>query len=52
MFEEQFALTGAEKGAESVKVDLNAEDEDITNQLSISVKAYGGLPDCSAAGNI
>ena len=31
MFEEQFALTGAEKGAESVKVDLNAEDEDITN---------------------
>ncbi|MGT2835850.1 flavodoxin [Streptococcus hyointestinalis] len=28
-FEEQFAQTGAEKGAESVKVDLAAEDEDI-----------------------
>ena len=30
-FEEQFAQTGAEKGAESVKVDLAAEDEDIVN---------------------
>ena len=30
-FEEQFALTGAIKGAESVKVDLAAEDEDIAN---------------------
>ncbi|MBM7636946.1 flavodoxin [Streptococcus saliviloxodontae] len=30
-FEEQFALTGAIKGAESVKVDLVAEDEDIEN---------------------
>ena len=28
-FEEQFAQTGAEKGSESVKVDLAAEDEDI-----------------------
>lgn len=28
-FEEQFVQTGAEKGAESVKVDLAAEDEDI-----------------------
>jgi flavodoxin short chain len=28
-FESQFALTGATKGAESVKVDLAAEDEDI-----------------------
>ncbi|MGT2929533.1 flavodoxin [Streptococcus dentasini] len=28
-FEEQFALTGATKGAASVKVDLAAEDEDI-----------------------
>lgn len=28
-FEEQFAQTGAEKGAESVKVDLAAEDENI-----------------------
>ncbi|MGT2742998.1 flavodoxin [Streptococcus plurextorum] len=28
-FEEQFALTGATKGANSVKVDLAAEDEDI-----------------------
>ena len=27
--EEQYAQTGAEKGAESVKVDLAAEDEDI-----------------------
>ena len=30
-FEEQFALTGAIKGADSVKVDLAAEDEDIDN---------------------
>ncbi|PZO94147.1 flavodoxin [Streptococcus halichoeri] len=30
-FEEQFALTGAKKGADSVKVDLAAEDEDIEN---------------------
>ncbi|AXQ78991.1 flavodoxin [Streptococcus chenjunshii] len=30
-FEAQFALTGALKGAESVKVDLAAEDEDIEN---------------------
>lgn len=30
-FEEQFALTGATKGANSVKVDLAAEDEDIAN---------------------
>lgn len=28
-FEDQFALTGAEKAADSVKVDLAAEDEDI-----------------------
>ncbi|MFC3932812.1 flavodoxin [Streptococcus dentapri] len=28
-FDAQFALTGATKGAESVKVDLAAEDEDI-----------------------
>ncbi|MDE2586723.1 flavodoxin [uncultured Streptococcus sp.] len=28
-FEAQFALTGATKGAESVKVDLSADDEDI-----------------------
>ena len=26
-----FAATGAEKGAENVKVDLSAEDEDIEN---------------------
>lgn len=30
-FENQFALTGATKGADSVKVDLAAEDEDIEN---------------------
>ena len=30
-FDEQFARTGASKGAESVKVDLSAEDEDIEN---------------------
>ena len=30
-FDEQFARTGATKGAESVKVDLSAEDEDIEN---------------------
>ncbi len=30
-FEDQFALTGASKGADSVKVDLAAEDEDIEN---------------------
>ncbi|MBM7642176.1 flavodoxin [Streptococcus loxodontisalivarius] len=30
-FEEQFGLTGATKGADSVKVDLAAEDEDIEN---------------------
>lgn len=30
-FEAQFALTGATKGADSVKVDLAAEDEDIAN---------------------
>lgn len=28
-FEEQFSQTGAEKGADSVKVDLSAEDDDI-----------------------
>ncbi|WP_159564076.1 flavodoxin [Streptococcus halichoeri] len=43
-FEEQFALTGAKKGADSVKVDLAAEDEDIENleqfatQLSAAVQ--------------
>ena len=31
MFDKQFAETGATKGAESVKVDLNAEEEDIEN---------------------
>lgn len=30
-FEDQFAMTGAQKGADSVKVDLSAEDEDIEN---------------------
>lgn len=30
-FEEQFAKTGATKGATGVKVDLNAEEEDIEN---------------------
>lgn len=30
-FDQQFARTGAVKGAESVKVDLAAEDEDIEN---------------------
>lgn len=30
-FEAQFSLTGATKGADSVKVDLAAEDEDIAN---------------------
>lgn len=30
-FDDVFRMTGAEKGAESVKVDLNAEDEDIEN---------------------
>lgn len=30
-FEAQFALTGATKGTDSVKVDLSAEDEDIAN---------------------
>ncbi len=30
-FDEQFAKTGATKGAEIVKVDLNAEEEDIKN---------------------
>ncbi|GBG96978.1 flavodoxin [Lactococcus termiticola] len=31
MFEEQFAVAGAEKGADCVRVDLNAEEEDIVN---------------------
>ncbi|HEO8358208.1 TPA: flavodoxin [Streptococcus agalactiae] len=30
-FEAQFALTGSQKGADCVKVDLAAEDEDIEN---------------------
>ncbi|KAA9298199.1 flavodoxin [Streptococcus anginosus] len=30
-FDRTFAATGAEKGAENVKVDLSAEDEDIEN---------------------
>lgn len=30
-FEDQFVMTGAQKGADSVKVDLSAEDEDIEN---------------------
>lgn len=30
-FDRVFAATGAEKGAENVKVDLSAEDEDIEN---------------------
>ena len=30
-FDKQFALTGATKGAESVKVDLAADDDDIVN---------------------
>ena len=30
-FDRDFAATGAEKGAENVKVDLSAEDEDIEN---------------------
>ena len=30
-FDRAFAATGAEKGAENVKVDLSAEDEDIEN---------------------
>lgn len=30
-FEDQFAMTRAQKGADSVKVDLSAEDEDIEN---------------------
>jgi len=30
-FDEQFAKTGATKGAENVLVDLNAEEEDVKN---------------------
>ncbi|EHJ57666.1 flavodoxin [Streptococcus urinalis FB127-CNA-2] len=37
-FEEQFALTGAQKGADSVKVDLSAEDEDIENLEAFAEK--------------
>lgn len=36
-FEQQFAKTGAQKGAMGVKVDLNAEEEDVEN-LKVFVK--------------
>lgn len=31
LFEEQFNKTGAKKGSQSVKIELNAEDDDIEN---------------------
>ena len=37
-FEQQFEKTGAKKGAPGVKVDLNAEEEDVEN-LKAFVKA-------------
>lgn len=42
-FEEQFEKTGATKGATGVKVDLNAEEEDVENLkmfVSDMIKAY------------
>lgn len=38
-FENQFTFTGATKGADSVKVDLSAEDEDIET-LKLSLKKF------------
>ncbi|MFS1663854.1 flavodoxin [Streptococcus sp. zg-JUN1979] len=42
-FEEQFGLTGAKKGADSVKVDLAAEDEDIEKLEAFAEKISAGL---------
>ncbi|NEW63176.1 flavodoxin [Granulicatella sp. zg-ZJ] len=36
LFEEQFGKTGALKGAESVKIELNAEEDDIENLKNLS----------------
>ena len=38
-FEAQFALTGATKGADSIKVDLSADDEDI-QKLEVLQKQF------------
>ncbi|AND79071.1 MULTISPECIES: flavodoxin [Streptococcus] len=43
-FEAQFALTGASKGAESVKVDLAAEDEDIEHLEAFAEELSAKLP--------
>ncbi|WP_368646117.1 flavodoxin [Alkalibacterium putridalgicola] len=37
-FDEQFEKTGATKGAENVKVNLNPEDEDIENLKALAAK--------------
>ncbi|WP_424554604.1 flavodoxin [Streptococcus agalactiae] len=42
-FEAQFALTGAQKGADCVKVDLAAEDEDIENLEAFAEKIASKL---------
>ena len=42
-FENQFTFTGATKGAESVKVDLSAEDEDIENLEAFAEKVSEAL---------
>ncbi|MFQ6786439.1 MAG: flavodoxin, partial [Streptococcus salivarius] len=42
-FENQFTFTGATKGADSVKVDLSAEDEDIENLESFAEKISEAL---------
>lgn len=40
-FDEQFGVAGAEKGADSVKVDLNAEDDDIVNLEAFATTLAG-----------
>ena len=42
-FENQFTFTGATKGADSVKVDLSAEDEDIENLEAFAEKVSEAL---------
>ena len=42
-FENQFTFTGATKGADSVKVDLSAEDEDIENLEAFAEKISEAL---------
>ncbi|WP_424555533.1 flavodoxin [Streptococcus agalactiae] len=42
-FEAQFALTGAQKGADCVKVDLSAEDEDIESLEAFAEKIASRL---------